>query len=239
MAGGAAVDTAAEGGFDADDGLTETPSVRADMPVPEPIVAALRYIHRVRGLIDPNRAAHALGVPREVYDNLAGPGSRVDRRIVSMAAEKLELADASLPLGRFRLPIPRSQEHVLDAARTIGITASLALRGNVMTRLEYDALVEAFDEPTVKRALKLRRLAAAIGADLGWPLTAEAAITYGSDVLVAWARLATPALARLILTALPLGIGEGKVHIGYDTIALDELLVTVIEHHWRETEPQE
>lgn len=210
----------------------------ATVTVPLQITNALNHIHRVRGLIDPDRAAQALSIPRKDYDELSGSKSRVNRRIVSMAAERLELGDASLPLGRLHLPIPRSRAHVLDAGRTLGLIASLAMRGNVITRVEYEHLVQEFGEPLVKYALRLRRLGQGIAAELGWPLSASAAQDYGCDVLVAWANQATPALARLILTAMPLGLGEGRVHIAQDAIALDELLIGVIEHHWRELEPQ-
>jgi hypothetical protein len=206
--------------------------------VPNQITAALNHIHRIRGLIDPDRAAAAIGISRQAYDELSGSESRVNRRIVSMAAERLDLGNTSLPRGRLHLPIPKSRSDVLDAGCTLGLIASLAMRGSVMTRIEYDQLVEEFGETLVKYAIGLRRVGKSIAADFSLPLTKNAAQSYGCDVLVQWAKQATPALAGLIQTAMPLGVGEGRVHIKQDTMALDELMISVIEYHWRDQEPQ-
>lgn len=205
-------------------------------PLPAPIAQALAHIHRVRGLIHPDRAAASLGIPRAAYDALAKPGSRVDRRTVSMAAERLELGDPSLPIGRLRFPIPHNLTEILHAAEILGLIASFAMRGGVITRIEYGRLLESFREEDIRFALALRRQGRQLAGDIGWTPERDATSNHGCDMLVTWTREASPALSRLIETALPPELGGGRTYIPQDDPEIDGLFLTVLDRTWANAE---
>lgn len=206
--------------------------------LPAPVAQALAHIHRVRGLIHPDRAAMALGIPRSAYDALARTGSRVDRRVVSMAAERLELGDPSLPIGRLRFPIPHGMAEILHAAEIFGLIASFAMRGGVITRVEYERLMETYRDEDIRFALALRRAGRRLAADLGWTPEQQTCRAYGCDMLVGWAREASPALSRLVETALPPELGSGRVHLPQEDPEIDGLFLTVLDRYWGEAEAQ-
>lgn len=216
--------------------MNETVAPDPQRPIPAQIAQALAHIHRVRGLIHPDRAASALGIPRAAYDALAKPGSRVDRRTVSMAADRLELGDPSLPLGRLRFPIPYNLNEILHAAEILGLIASFAMRGGVITRVEYGRMLERFREDDIRLALTLRRQGRRLAADIGWTPEREATCEHGCDMLVTWTREASPALSRIIETALPPALGNGRTYIPQDDSEIDSLFLAVLDRTWANAE---
>lgn len=216
--------------------MNEHSASGAQPQIPAAIAQALAHIHRVRGLIHPDRAAAALGIPRAAYDALAKPGSRVDRRTVSMAAERLELGDPSLPIGRLRFPIPKSMTDILHAAEILGLVASFAMRGGVITRIEYGRLLETFREEDIRFALALRRPGRRLAVDIGWTPAPEDVRSHGCDMLVNWTQEASPALSRLVETALPPDLGNGRTYIPPNDPEIDGLFLAVLDRTWANAE---
>lgn len=201
------------------------------------IESALGYAERVRSLIDPDRGAAGLGLPRALYDALVAPGSRVRRRAVSMVAERLHLGLAPNQLRRLRLPLPPSREHVLQAGLMIGLSVGLAAHGGVMRREETQQLVDLFGTERVKAALGRRAMATGIESPLGWPLEPAPVTDFGCRLLVAWAEDAASALAGLIETSLPPHVAAEPLSVPAGFAAIDRLMMSVIDETWRVTAP--
>lgn len=153
-----------------------------------------------------------------------------------MAAERLELGDPSLPIGRLRFPIPHDLTEILHAAEILGLVASFAMRGGVITRIEYGQLLEGFREEDIRFALALRRPGRRLAADIGWTPETGMARQHGCDMLVTWTREASPALSRLIETALPPDLGGGRTYVPQDDPEIDGLFLSVLDRTWANAE---
>jgi hypothetical protein len=215
------------------------PDQMTDMPIPEApalpaeIVQALGQARFIRGMMDHQRAAQTLDLPLQLYDALASDKSRVQRRIVSMAAEKLGLGVSSNMPNRLKIPFPKAGGQVMVAARTLGLIAGLYTHGGMMVRTEMAQLAQTFGEEHMRFASKNRRIAESLPPpQFRWPPSVEDAEHYGANLLVGWAQDAAPALANLLKIAMPPEFGNHPAALPRNTAPLDHLIVQVLEHYW-------
>jgi len=214
----------------------EAPPPPPPIPVPDAVIQAMGQAKLIRDMMDPHRAAKALDVPVELYDALAMDGSRVQRRVVSMAAERLGLGVSTGIPNRLKIPFPKAGLQVMFAARTLGLIAGLYAHGGMMVRSEMMTLSHTFGDENMKFASRNRRIAQALPAPtFAWPPSLADAERYGANLLVSWAQDAAPALANLLKIAMPPAYGNHPMTLAAaDRVSLDRLIVDVLEHFWGE-----
>ncbi len=207
------------------------------LEVPEVVTRAIGQARFIRGMMDAQRAARALDLPVQVYDMLARDGSRVQRRIVSMAAEQLGLGVSAGMHSRLQIPFPKSGIEVLAAARVLGLIAALYAHGGMMVRTEMLQLSNTFGDENVKFASRHRRIAQTLPMPtFKWPPTVIDTERYGANLLVSWAHEAAPALANLLKIAMPPAYGNQSVALCDDMISLDRIILDVLKQFWGEAD---
>lgn len=205
--------------------------------VPEVVTRAIGQARFIRGMMDVQRAAKALDLPVRVYEQLAGDHSRVQRRVVSMAAEQLGLGVSAGMHNRLQIPFPKSGIEVLAAARALGLIAALYAHGGMMVRAEMMQLSNVFGDENVKFASRHRRIAQTLPVPtFKWPPSVIETERYGANLLVSWAHDAAPALANLLKIAMPPAYGNQPMPLSDDMISLDRIILDVLKQFWGEAD---
>jgi hypothetical protein len=230
-----------EEGYDEDnESHLSLTSVTLPIPTPLPsmpteIELALGQARFIYGMMDHNRAAKALDLPVDLYNALTSDKSRVQRRVVSMAAERLGLGVSAGMPNRLKIPFPKAGAQVMLAARVLGLIAGLYTHGGMMVRTEMMQLSETFGEEHMRFASKNRRIAESLPPpQFQWPPHLDDAGQYGANLLVSWAQDAAPALANLLKIAMPPRFGNHPIPLPANIAALDNLILQVLSHYWAE-----
>jgi hypothetical protein len=204
-------------------------------PIPPEIELALGQARFIHGMMDHHRAAKALDLPVDLYNALTSDKSRVQRRVVSMAAERLGLGVSAGMPNRLKIPFPKAGAQVMLAARVLGLIAGLYTHGGMMVRTEMMQLAETFGEEHMRFASKNRRIAESLPPpQFQWPPHLDDAGQYGANLLVSWAQDAAPALANLLKIAMPPRFGNHPIPLPANIAALDNLILQVLSHYWAE-----